>query len=291
MDESALRIALISLDTRWSSLEHWLWISTGTVLIGVALEFWVLVQEWKTEKSDFLRGSIHSPEHPSKFKFVLEILGVGLITLGILGELIVGFKASKVETDMRTDTARLVALIDQKAQDAKDDAERLENENRKLEAQIADRHITVEQRWKMLEILAAGRGTPIAIGHITDSGSDAQAYSLELGEVFCDAKWIVSQPVELTSYDSTLHGFLLEAESEASLKSRPHFPSQMPPSAPASKRLIGLTKKALAVTGYKTLVQTPSSGLGGNIAACKTPPSAGSPAWYPTALEILVGSK
>lgn len=119
MSEFALLGALSKLDSRWSSLERWLWVCTAAVVVGLLFEVAIFLWERTEEVKEFRRGTIHSPDRPSKLKFVLELTGTALVTLGVLGELIVGFKASKVETDMRNDTAQLVALVDQKAADAR----------------------------------------------------------------------------------------------------------------------------------------------------------------------------
>ena len=80
----------------------------------------VVFWERRLELSDFWRGTIHSPEASSRLKFALELLGAGLVTLGVVGELVVGFKAAKVETDMRNATAQFVAIVDERAKAAEE---------------------------------------------------------------------------------------------------------------------------------------------------------------------------
>jgi hypothetical protein len=126
MDESALLSALKSLDTSWSVLEFWLWVSTSVVAAGVVTEVVVVVRERRHELREFRRGTIHSPEKPSTSKYVLESLGSALVALGVLGELLVGIAAAKVETEMRDTTGKLVALANREAKTAGEHAAELQ---------------------------------------------------------------------------------------------------------------------------------------------------------------------
>jgi hypothetical protein len=269
MDESALLSSLKSLEMRWSVLEFWLKVCAAVVVLGVVVEVFVVIREWRHDWREFRRGTIHSPDKPLISNLVWGLFGAALVAIGVSGELLVGVKAGKVETEMRDTADTLVALVDKEAGDVRLKAAQ-------LESKITDRHVTLDQRKKMLEVLAPGRGTPIAIGYLTDSGADAPGYSLELAEVFCEARWLVFRPIRLMAYNPPVHGFLLDQTDD-----------------PSSKKSVGLIKRALAVTGYNTSAHSPTGfTLGGDTPSCKTPvPSASNPPWYPTALEILVGSK
>jgi|SRR5579863_6389656 len=250
----------------------WALRSTLVLALGILGEYVVLPLFEKREKK---------PPWTKLVKVVFALLVVG----GIGGEY-------EFSSKIANNALQLQTLADSELQSATRQAGDAKLKAAELEAQIADRHITLEQRKKMLDILKVRRGTPIAIGYLTDSGSDSQEYASELAEVFCDAKWNVSRPLRLVSYDVPLHGFLFDVQGKTSPKRGPSTASQTP--KPPSKRLVGSVKKALAITGYKTLVNVPPFGysIGGDAPSCKNPaPSASNPPWYPTALEILVGSK
>jgi hypothetical protein len=141
---------------------------------------------------------------------------------------------------------------------------------------MTDRHITADQRKRMIEMLSTKRGAKITIGYITDSGGDSLKYSLESAEVFCDAKWNVFQLIELVSNTTPVHGFLVDSQMHSA----------------SNKRLANTVRRALAVTGYGALLQRPTNGfqLGGNSVLCGERPSP-VPSWYPTAIEVLVGGR
>jgi len=250
----------------------WAEVCTICVFAGLIIEYTILL--WLKRKSF------------SRLELTLTILAGIAVAGGVFGEYHFGKTASNAAIQLGDISEKQTAAAQLEASAAILKAA-------ELESQIADRHVTLEQRKKMLEILASGRGTPIAIGYLTESGADAPEYSLELAEVFCEAKWVVSRPIELISSEP-LHGFLLDVETQSSSKPGSHSTSRTPAPTPPSKRLVGSVKEALNVTGYETFVQSPSPGfqLGGNVPSCKTlPASAGNPAWYPTALELLVGNK
>src|ERR1700690_4114034 len=71
MDESALRIALASLEDCSSSLHWWLGFWTFLVVAGVALELVFVIWEYRDDLGDFKRGFVHPPHKPSVLLFVL----------------------------------------------------------------------------------------------------------------------------------------------------------------------------------------------------------------------------
>jgi hypothetical protein len=159
-DELALKNQLSSLESSWSSLDGRLDFWTLTVVIGVAVELVVIVVEHRRAMHDFTRGVIHSPDRPSKWLLAFALLGAGLVAIGVAGEFGIHIKAGKVETEMRNVTARLVAIADQKADEANNlaavnerDAQQLKSENLKLEAQVQPRTIDESDRKKLAKIL------------------------------------------------------------------------------------------------------------------------------------------
>src|SRR4051812_46660850 len=100
MDSSALAIALskrlAELESWSSRLDSWLNFWTALVVIGVVLEVAFVVWEYKIELYEFRRGTIRSPERPKPLKFVSELLGVGLVAAGVMGELAVHSRSGKI---------------------------------------------------------------------------------------------------------------------------------------------------------------------------------------------------
>ena len=143
--------------------------------------------------------------------------------------------------------------------------ERAANANKRtaeIEQRLADRHITLDQRKKMLAILASHRGARVAVPFITPSSSDAQEYSIEIGGVFRDAGWALVPSPWLTTMDNPVHGFAVVIRERGSSSKR--------------KSLERVTREALSVLDNRISVthggQDPGTGM--NLD-----------------LEILVGNK
>lgn len=202
-----------------------------------------------------------------------------ILMVGLTGDLIAIHVTNLYTASLNKEAAdarKVAGLADERAAKATEQTQKLRERADTLELQMADRHITVEQRKKMTEILAPHSGAKIAIGYLTDSGADSHKYSLELGDVFCDAKWIVFQP-PLVSNFASIRGFLLEIQENS----------------PSGKRLSDVVRTALAVTGYQVVQQKPIQGftsvVGGVDSLCR--PETSTPTWKPTAVEVLIGSK
>jgi hypothetical protein len=97
---------------------------------------------------------------------------------------------------------------------------RLNNDAAKLEQRLADRHINLEQREKMLAILKEQPGTRVAVTFLSPAPSDAQEYSIEIGEVFHDANWTMVPFPWLTSMNNPVHGFAVEVREKGSSSKR-----------------------------------------------------------------------
>jgi hypothetical protein len=106
--------------------------------------------------------------------------------------------------------------------------------------QLADRHITPEQRTRMLDVLRGGTGR-VAVTYLTSSAPDSQEYSIEVGGVFRDADWTVVPHPWLTTMDVPVHGFAVTVRGKDD---------------PASKRkpLETVTRNALSVLDDRIVV-------------------------------------
>lgn len=109
---SALEKAISALDSEIKSLEissvpweHWVWVFTFLVAIGVAMELWVIRREWDDDMEEWALAyfwAARPPLKPPKRKLVLEIISVLLITTGVMGELGVGIKIASINSAVRT---------------------------------------------------------------------------------------------------------------------------------------------------------------------------------------------
>jgi hypothetical protein len=117
-DESALRRSLASLDVCSSSLHWWLGLWTFLVAAGVALEIIFVVWEYIEDLHDCKRSLIRPPVRPNLLLFILGLLGAGLVTVGVAGELNVESKIATVETCIRNGNNELSLLLSKEAGDA-----------------------------------------------------------------------------------------------------------------------------------------------------------------------------
>ncbi len=169
---------------------------------------------------------------PERRKRIAKLSALVLI-LGLAGELLSQSKISEL-------TGEITAILNKEAGDARKAAGEAEERAANLEQKMADRHITLEQRKKMLEILKARPGSNITVWYIINSDKDALGYALEIAEVFRDAKWNALNGPPLISMDTPLDGFLIEVQRDS----------------PSNRTLASLAEKALDVTGYHVLRTT-----------------------------------
>jgi hypothetical protein len=145
MDPFALAIALsnrLSELERWSSVfDSWLNRWTTMVVIGVVLEVAFVAWEYRMELGDFRRGTIRSPEKPKLLKYIIEFLGVGLVALGVTGELVVHTRSGKIDTEMRDITRQQVSIANGRAGDALKEAAEANERAAELLAEIQPREL------------------------------------------------------------------------------------------------------------------------------------------------------
>src|SRR5438094_936050 len=105
MDLSSLESSISALEKALDSLEFWLVVSTFLVVIGLILEYWHEVKRLIEER-------------PFKWKAFQEIVGALLVTAGVAGELVIQFRASTVETALRSASHKVEALLNKAAADS-----------------------------------------------------------------------------------------------------------------------------------------------------------------------------
>jgi hypothetical protein len=137
IDASALQSAISALERDITALESssvpwerslpWF---TALVALGVAMELWVIWRDRRKDMEAWRRGTILSPDRPSTRKCVVEIMGVLLVTGGIVGELRVGVKITSINGSLRTKSGelrsksdQLLALVTQQSGEARNSAD------------------------------------------------------------------------------------------------------------------------------------------------------------------------
>lgn len=160
MDISALESRLKSLEASWSSLDSWLNFWTALVVVGVVMEIAIVLTEYQKELHEYRRGTISSPGKPNIAKFALELLGAGLVAIGVAGEFAIHTRAGKIESDMRDATRQLVALVEGDAAKANErasanekEAERLRLDNSKIVAALRQPMLTRDEQKKLSDDL------------------------------------------------------------------------------------------------------------------------------------------
>jgi hypothetical protein len=235
-----------------------LW-STAAVALGLAFEgpeLWLEIRHIRLDRRDrrmFFAPTRH--EIGSTWK-MLAFIGWVLIVLGVMGEGIFEAMVSRVDDQVQTFSDILLEDAQRQAGDARMRTAELEKEAAQLRLQMADRHITLAQRQKMLSILKPRSGASTSIEFLTPSGTDAPEFSEEIREIFRDAGWKVPKPTGvLLSRNSPVRGFVIEGG-----KTKPELRA---------------ARKALQVLDSRVLYELPPVGV--------TAP--------PAAVMIYVGSK
>lgn len=109
---SALEIEIAKLDKSSEGLEWWLAGFTLAVLIGVALEIFVVKHDHDEEMEAWHLCEL-IPKKPSLKKLKLEVASVVLVVLGIFGELAIGLWISHISGRLREKNGLLRSASDQ----------------------------------------------------------------------------------------------------------------------------------------------------------------------------------
>ena len=179
---------------------------------------------------------------------IVEYAASAVVIVGVLGEYLAEFHVLKDNEERRRTVAKLstlvllaglavellglvrtsqlseitIARLNDEAEDARNlaaqaqqSAEQEHLERDKLEQKLADRHVTVEQRKKMLVLLRSRPGTKVTVDAVISEGRDAVPYAREMADVFHDAKWDVEYPWRLITMDKPQRGLLIEIQHDS----------------------------------------------------------------------------
>ena len=122
MNVSELLSAIRTSEGSLEALDWWLKLWILLVVIGVGVEVVVVLVEHSHEYSAFRKAVISSPGKPSGWMLFWNLLGAGLVAVGVAGELAVHVRAGKIESDLKGFNRALVELSIRDAGEAKERA-------------------------------------------------------------------------------------------------------------------------------------------------------------------------
>jgi hypothetical protein len=140
MDETALKSLIVSLQTHRDALDFWLNIFSGMVAVGVIAEIAFVIREHAESMGAWRRGIIRPPDRPSPLWFLLELLGVALVSIGVAGEFFVDVRAGSLETQIRRANGDLILFLEQKVNDAETSAHNAAGESQQAKDDAGDAH-------------------------------------------------------------------------------------------------------------------------------------------------------
>lgn len=160
---SALESAVKVLESKSPPWEYSVWVFTFLVVVGVALELLVIRHEWRDDMEAWALahfGVLRSPGRPSRVKLRVEVASVLLITIGVMGELVVGIHIASINGELRGKSAelrsknselrsksdQLLALMTAEAAHLRKQAEDERLARVKIEARVAWRRLTERQK-------------------------------------------------------------------------------------------------------------------------------------------------
>jgi len=268
---SALESEIGQLESSSVPLEHWIWIFTSLVAVGVAVELWVILHEYRGDKATWASarsGELRSTGRPSITKLIVEVGSVLLITIGVTGELGIGIRIASINgvlraksSELRSKSDQLIALVTQQAgsantsakgaAEAASEATASADTLKKYLAQLAtprdiiisDRDGDHEERTVRFAEVKKYPGTVVVIQWIPEF--EPQTYARHLAGALNDCGWRVELttpqqshiPYELMQEGvrvATLEESLFEPGDPSSAKPKHPFPSRSKAFAPAT---------------------------------------------------------
>jgi hypothetical protein len=227
MDASSLARDLDNLEKSWSLLDGWLNFWTLLVVAGVGVELLVIVTEYIHDSRDFKRGTIHSPDKPSILVFGFGFIGAALVAIGVAGEFQVHVKAGKIESDMRSKSRELVAIIEREAGDANREAARLSKEaaglketaeserlaRKQIEARLTRRFISSRDLASIERRLRVVISQNVDIFVWADDG-EISPFALQVTSIFRSLHWEFRERQLHGGATNTLHNRVLVGTAE-----------------------------------------------------------------------------
>jgi len=128
---------------------------------------------------------------------------------------------------------QIEGISEQRVAESNAEAKKAEQRTAELNASLADRHLTLDQRKQMLAVLSGLPGTRVMVTYLLNADADAQEYAAEIGSVFRDIPgWTLAAPPPGVSSDQPVYGFAIQSRYASASKMKS-------------------IENALAMTGYK----------------------------------------
>jgi hypothetical protein len=188
---------------------------TIAVFAGLIVEYTILLwPKWK--------------ELPRWERLFTVIAGIA-IAGGVFGEY-------RFESFTSSEAMQIENISEERVADSNLEAKKAEQRTAELEASLADRHLTSDQRKQMFVILKGTPGMKVMVAYLFNGDKDAQEYAIEIASVFRQAPgWTVLPPPPAVSSDLPVSGFAIQAQNNSTMSKLP------------------LIEKVLAVTGCKVI--------------------------------------
>lgn len=164
--ESSISALERDIKTFESSLIPWewsVWAFTTLVVIGVAIEFWIIFRDHADELDAWALahfGILWTLPRPSRLEFILELCSVALVVTGVSGELWAGVQIALVNgklrginaelqrkgAELRNKNDQLLALVTQQTANLRKEAESEHLKRSEIEAKVAWRRLSVSEQ-------------------------------------------------------------------------------------------------------------------------------------------------
>jgi hypothetical protein len=125
MDLPSLELKITALERSLDSWQSWLFVATLLVVVGLVLEYW-------HEVGELLKA------RPVEWKSVQQIIGAVFVIAGVAGELGVQYRASAVETKLRSASHGVESILKTSAETARSTAAGFQSQIAGAEARAAE---------------------------------------------------------------------------------------------------------------------------------------------------------
>jgi hypothetical protein len=180
-DENAIRKALEAWSDWLSTWEH---VFTGAVVAGLIIEYLSEITSFFSKPiATTLRA--HDPQ--------LREWGGLFVILGVAGELMIGVRSSRVETDLREESNSVLAQANERAANAERQAAEANLARVKIEQRMKRRFLSNEDLKALLDIVAPYARRSVDIIVFDHHEPETLNFARQLTRVFTSANWVVRE--------------------------------------------------------------------------------------------------
>lgn len=208
--------------------ERSVWVFTFWVVVGVALELWVIRHEWRDDMEAWALayfGVLRPPGRPSRTKLRIEIASVLLITAGVAGELVVGIRIAALNGQIRGKSAELrnknaelrsasdlllsltrveASSANERAGSANQKAEKAALARAEIEAKVAWRRLSDEQQTQLANELGSFPPNSEGASFWYNQGDvEAATFATDIAECLQKILVVVQPPADISMLHET----------------------------------------------------------------------------------------